>query len=73
MAAPNLALALPVPQAHEACTFAQLYDDASKDPFKRNYERIMERFDPDRNDAVRDDVCDKTLLFPRLRPCLGES
>jgi hypothetical protein len=56
MAAPNLALALPVPQAHGACTFAQLYDDASKDPFKRNYERIMERFDPDRNDAVRDDV-----------------
>ncbi len=53
MAAQNLTLALPGTQV---CTFAQLYDDASKDPFKRNYERIMERFDPDRNDAVRSDV-----------------
>jgi hypothetical protein len=33
-------------------TFRALYQDASADPYQGRYERIMERFDPERNNAI---------------------
>jgi len=33
-------------------TFSQLYSNEGEDPFQRNYERVMQRFDADRDDAV---------------------
>ncbi len=40
-----------VPRAPPS-TFSQWYGDETRDPFQGNYRRIMDRFNPDRNDAV---------------------
>jgi hypothetical protein len=48
--APPLGVNL-VPRAPPS-TFSQWYGDETRDPCQGNYRRIMNRFNPDRNDAV---------------------
>ncbi len=51
----NARLAAGAPQAITApriLTFAQYYSEQTKDPYHRNYQRIMTRFDPSQPAAI---------------------
>jgi hypothetical protein len=51
----NIRLAAGAPQAITApriLTFSQYYSDQSRDPYHRNYQRIMTRFDPSQPAAL---------------------